>query len=726
MGQKMKSVSLAAIMLLSTLSALLIAAPAAATQVVITEAIQVVDGGGSSDRMSSVASDSEGNVHVVWSRSNQHLYYSMISPRGDTLIDATQVTGSGLHKIYHPDMVIDENDIVHVTWADHSGQHKIMYTALHPFNTAMDGTVSDDGSLTAIDDYIVAQHINNRDWPAIDVDSQGNIHIVWQDNYDTLDMFFQQPQIYYKMLQPDYSVQNVIVLFDDTLLTPIIGHKGHPDIVVDADDYVQIAWDDTRGGKVELVFVVDTSGSMYSEWADVCTVIYGGNFQSGGNFQGIKPMLEEGNMTVYETIYGLGGTLPGAASQGNCAAYNKNSGPRNTALGLQVNDDSGGLRTLPGTVYNGATYSGYSGEDWGPGSNWACLSWKDSVGNVPGNPPTSSDHKWNPNATKIVLPISDEGPKDGDPSQQADDTTSINEAHDNCLNAGVIPVGLYGQSYGGAGNIESHMRDLAQCPNGVVSTATRNCPGNSVRSTDAGGQTYEFPSGTGGASQMQLLVEAMVYISTNNSREIFMTVLDPYGKMTNDPQWVPGNSGHSTSGNGYVEDTGRGSEGHLVVVNDTRVTIDDAFSFHPSIGVDMQGNTHIAWMDGRDYGFEKNVPYEIYYTKLRLQGAGEWDGVPDGLSTYAIKRIDDTPISEVEGTQQMPQGSSQNSAYPALLTDPQNNVHIAWLDFANASAGEEIRYTRLNSTENTGPRRNSFGYVEFHSSNVLVFIQIRT
>ena len=183
-------------------------------------------------------------------------------------------------------------------------------------------------------------------------------------------------------------------------MTPIIGHKGHPDIVVDANDYVQIAWDDTRGGKVELVFVVDTSGSMYSEWADVCTVIYGGNFASGGNFKGIKPMLQEGNMTVYETIYGLGNTLPGAAQSGNCATHYKNGqGPRNTALGLTANDDSGGLRVLPGTVYNGATYSGYSGEDWGPGSNWACLSWKDTIGNVPGNPPTSSDHKWNPNAT---------------------------------------------------------------------------------------------------------------------------------------------------------------------------------------------------------------------------------------------------------------------------------------------------------------------------------------
>ena len=111
--------------------------------------------------------------------------------------------------------------------------------------------------------------------------------------------------------------------------------------------------------------------------------------------------------------------------------------------------------------------------------------------------------------------------------------------------------------------------------------------------------------------------------------------------------------------NGYQEDTGRGSEGHLVVVNDTRVTIDDAFSFHPSIAVDLQGNTHIAWMDGRDYGFEKNVPYDIYYTKLRLQGAGEWDGVPQGLSTYQIKRIEDTPVSNVEGWQQMPQEAAK-------------------------------------------------------------------
>ena len=83
MGQKIKSVSLVSIMLLSVMSTLFIASlTATANTVVITEAIQIVDGGTSSDTQTAVGSDSEGNVHIVWTRNNLHLYYSMISPRG--------------------------------------------------------------------------------------------------------------------------------------------------------------------------------------------------------------------------------------------------------------------------------------------------------------------------------------------------------------------------------------------------------------------------------------------------------------------------------------------------------------------------------------------------------------------------------------------------------------------------------------------------------------------
>ena len=43
-----------------------------------------------------------------------------------------------------------------------------------------------------------------------------------------------------------------------------------------------------------------------------------------------------------------------------------------------------------------------------------------------------------------------------------------------------------------------------------------------------------------------------------------------------------------------------------------------------------------------------------------------------------------------------------NSVFPSLLTDDQNNVHIAWVDSGNLSANEEIVYVRLNQTDLTG------------------------
>ena len=40
--------------------------------VVITDAVQLVDGGAVNERMASMTSDSEGNIHVIWSRNTQH------------------------------------------------------------------------------------------------------------------------------------------------------------------------------------------------------------------------------------------------------------------------------------------------------------------------------------------------------------------------------------------------------------------------------------------------------------------------------------------------------------------------------------------------------------------------------------------------------------------------------------------------------------------------------
>jgi len=719
-GKMRSSVSMVLLMLMSIFAAMDIP-EAEASEVVLTDAIQIVNGGTANDRMVATDADSMGNVHFVWSRNTQHLWYQMHDPRGEVLIAETQLSNPGAHRAWHPDIAVDSEDKVHITWTDKASQWTIQYTLVDPSQDDQNGDSAIDNVISLIDDFEVSVHTQNRDWPAIDTDSENNAHIVWEDSFEPLEKFYQQPQIYYSMIQPDLVSREALVAIDETLLTPIIGHKGHPDIAVDLDDFVQIVWDDTRGGKVEMVAPIDTSGSMNAEWADMCVVFYGGYFVSGGYFEGLKPMLLEANMTVYETLYALSGNWPGAATSGNCAAAYQtggsgSQGPRTTPLGIAPGDDSGGIRYLTEVVYNNGAVNlpqdgGYYSEFWGPASTWACLSWKDSAGGVPGNPPTQLDHKWNPNATKIIIPISDEGPYGGDPSQQSDDTQSINEAHDACVEAGIIPVPLLAAGFGtGSQSVGSHMMDLAQCPNGFVSLNTRTCPGSSLRLTDAEGQMYSFPTSSSSSAELQLMVEAMVYLSTNNSREIYMTILDPLSLVENpSPGWQFGDSGTYITGNTYTEDLGPSIDGlgygHLVVVNDTRLTLNDAYSLHPAIAVDNSGNTHVAWMDGRAYGFDIDVNYEIYYSRLRLRGAGEWNGAPNGLPSYGIKQIVDSAISDVEGLESVSPDRpfAPNSHMPSIFTDSFDNVHLAWLDNYNETQGETLVYTRLNHTNDDYP-----------------------
>jgi uncharacterized membrane protein len=717
-----KSVLMVLLMVLSTFAAM--GVPIVnASEIVLTDAVQIVNGGSANDRMIAVDADEQGNTHFVWSRNTQHLFYKLTNARGDTLIDATQISNAGSHRAWHPDIRVDDEGRAHIVWTDKAGQWAIKYTVIDPSQDNLDGSVALDAIISVIDDTVVSRHSQNRDWPAVDVDSDNNAHIVWEDSFEPLDKYYQQPQIYYAMLEADISAREAIVAVDETLLTPIIGHKGHPDIAIDADDFVQIVWDDTRGGKVEMVVPIDTSGSMNAEWADMCVVFYGGNFASGGTFQGLKPLLERANMTVYETLYALSGNWPSAATSGNCAtAYatggSGNQGPRATALGLAPNDDSGGIRELNDVVYNNGavnlpTDGGYYSEFWGPATTWACLSWEDINGNVPCNPPTQLDHHWNPNATKIVIPISDEGPYGGSPAQQSDDIQSINEAHDACVDAGIIPIPLHAAGFGtGSTDVGSHMMDLAQCPNGFQSLSTRTCPGTTLRLTNAEGMMYTFPTSSANSAEMQLMVEALVYLSTNNSREIFMTILDPLSLLESPwPGWAKGDSGTfvDTTADRYTQDLGPSMDGlgygHLVVVNDTRITLNDAYSLHPAIALDTSGNTHITWMDGRAYGFDIDVNYEIYYTRLRMRGAGVWDGAPGGLPSYGIKQIADGAISQVEGYDGIPTDRpfGANSHMPAILTDSFDNVHLTWLDNYNGSQGETIMYTRLNNTNDDYP-----------------------
>jgi len=463
--------------------------------------------------------DDQQRVHLVWIENGTmpQLHYALIATSGvDTvLIASTPVGQNSTSALSSPSLVIDSEYKAHIVWAI-TDTH-ILYALLNPALDNQDGSPGDITNMSLVSTHIIADGTGVRNDPDIAIDSFDAAHVVWVDTYDAQGTFFGAPLIYYAMLAWNASGSNALsTQINNTIITPAIGYKGNPAVSMGTNNTVVIVWEDTRGSLIEYVGLIDSSGSMTTEWIDMCAVFYGGNLSSGEFFQGVKPLLEAASITVLETLYALSGQMSFANSEKNCEdAYEVGGygdGPRSNHLGQNSTDTSGGIRALSDVMYNGSSLNiptdwSYNSEMWGPGSTWACLSWRDNAGNVPGNPATTYDHQWNPNATRLIVPVSDEGPYGGSgsganqQSQGPDDYQSISEAHDACAKAGIIPVPIAGTtSYGAStiwGNdthVRSHMMDLAQCPDSVTGTHQRTCDDTTWATTDAGGEMYLFPS----------------------------------------------------------------------------------------------------------------------------------------------------------------------------------------------------------------------------------------
>ena len=461
--------------------------------------------------------DNLSRVHLVWieNGSQPRLQYALIATSGiDTvLISNTLIGYNNSTAISSPSLVVDSNNRVHIVWA--ITDLEILYTLIDPSLDDRDGDAGDIANMTLVS-YTVADGTGVRDDPDIAIDSYDGAHVVWVDTYDAQGLYFGTPLIYYTMLTYDSS-GNFDVQINNSIITPALGFKGNPAVSMGANNTVIVVWEDTRGSLIEYVGLIDSSGSMTTEWEDMCAVFYGGNLTSGDYFQGVKPLLEQASITVLETLYALSGQMSYAGSHKNCedgyiTGGSGSEGPRNTSLGQNPSDTTGGIRSLEWVMYNNSslyipTDWSHNSEMWGPGSTWACLSWRDNSGMTPGNPATAVDHQWNPNATKLIIPVADEGPYGGSgsgstqQSQAPDDYQSISEAHDACVSAGIIPIAVagtlsYGPNtiWGNDTHVRSHMMDLVQCAGNSTGIQDRTCDGSAVNTTDAGGDMFLYPT----------------------------------------------------------------------------------------------------------------------------------------------------------------------------------------------------------------------------------------
>ncbi len=625
-----------------------------------------------------IAGDADSNFQVLWVENQTKLMLATID--SDGLISAgpqpVSIAGNGIK--WSPRIEIDDAGTLHMLWIrDTSSNDCLVYFASNfSSDDPTDGFYNPtEYSLNNVvcKTNIITENIAN---PNLAIDSQGAAHVVWQDKDDPLDTRFFLPGIRYSMMVANWSTNTANSPIFDTLLTPLASKSTFPEVTITDADEVVVTWQDSRGSMVELSVLIGSSTGMVNEWTDICTLMYGGTDRQGWTSPGLRPMANSAGVTLLETIYGLGDYIRPQANTGNCAGHNTNSRSQSSPLTPQF--PSGGIRKVHRTMYNGQSQNwGVQWEDWGPATTWACLSWMDANGNTgnAANPPTQYDHRWNLDATKIVIPIGDEGPKGGNPAQQSDDIQSINEAHDACVNGGVVVMPIIGEIQSSeTNNMFDHAYDMAQCEASSLSTSARTCSGANTRTTDAGGYVGDWVTGNQDLSDS---FDGWMNILHSGAPEVWTTVLDPYAKL-NDPNHVKGTPAHETSSGDYVEDIGwGGSNGnHFVVVNDTRITSDYSFTSKPKMEIASNGMYQYIWTDSLG-GRAPSNSQELHWVQVDLSNFN-FDGQADGINLLLNQAV---PLSPIDSNGAVgSRDASAQSGQAAFAIDDDDLMHVVWVE----------------------------------------------
>ena len=205
-----------------------------------------------------IATDSNDKVHVVWYDytvgawgTDAEIWYATYTTA--TGWSNATVISDGYSDVYwndgnsfYPTIAIDSNDAVHVAWRDDTdgvwgADSEIMYVK---YTTATGWS-----NVTIISDGLNDIYWNDRSSydPAIAVDSNDQVHVVWEDYTDGV--WGIDTEIMYANFTSDLGWSNVTIISDG--LNDIYWNDGsslNPAIAVDSSDTVHIVWYDGTDG----------------------------------------------------------------------------------------------------------------------------------------------------------------------------------------------------------------------------------------------------------------------------------------------------------------------------------------------------------------------------------------------------------------------------------------------------------------------------------------------
>ena len=204
-----------------------------ADDVCMLDDVRVTNATGES-QFSSIAVDSNNNVHITWydyrTAGNREIYYKKYDNNGNNLTGSIRVTNAPDNSWY-PSIAADSNNNVHIAWHDNrnTGNREIYYKKY------------DNNGNNLTGDIRVTNVAGDSGYPSIAVDSNNSVHISWQDNRGGT------REIYYKKY--DNNGNN---LTGDIKVTNVASNPQYPSIAADSNNNIHIAW--YRGGDNEIYY----------------------------------------------------------------------------------------------------------------------------------------------------------------------------------------------------------------------------------------------------------------------------------------------------------------------------------------------------------------------------------------------------------------------------------------------------------------------------------------
>ena len=208
--------------------------------------------------------DSKNNPHIIWDDSwgiqSREIYYAMLNgSNGNHLIDATLITDDDDVTSSRADIVVDDEDKVHVFWSERvdAQWREIYYKKLDPSLDDKDGDSADESAITVINDRMVS---SDDDWRSSVPQAAfqcGYIHVTWKDDrYDQDEGGNRDPpaDVFYMVLDTDGDV-----VVPETGLTTgsnlCYMHDSADNVIpvaVDANGKAHMAWCDHRTDDHEI------------------------------------------------------------------------------------------------------------------------------------------------------------------------------------------------------------------------------------------------------------------------------------------------------------------------------------------------------------------------------------------------------------------------------------------------------------------------------------------